>query len=82
VLCAALTVADTGCGIASDLLPRICEPFTKGDVTSVQRLSIGLAIARQLVARHGGTIHASSADLGRGAGSSSRCQPGLPPSNA
>ena len=79
---AVLTVGDTGRGIASDLLPRIFEPFTKGDVTSEQGLGIGLAIARQLVALHGGTIHASSAGPGKGSEFVVTLPTGAPPSNA
>jgi signal transduction histidine kinase len=63
---AVLTVSDTGRGINADLLPHIFEPFIRGDYTQGEGLGIGLAIARQLVELHGGTIGASSPGLGRG----------------
>jgi signal transduction histidine kinase len=63
---AVLTVSDTGQGIRADLLPRVFDPFMKGDVAPEHRLGVGLAIARQLVELHGGTIRASSAGPGNG----------------
>jgi signal transduction histidine kinase len=63
---AVLTVSDTGLGIDSDLLPHIFEPFFRGDDTSGDGLGVGLAIARQLVELHGGTIHALSSGSGHG----------------
>jgi signal transduction histidine kinase len=61
-----LTVSDTGRGINAEFLPHIFEPFRRGDDTQGEGLGIGLAIARQLVELHGGTICASSPGLGRG----------------
>src|SRR5262249_23904523 len=63
---AVLTVSDNGRGIRPDVLPHIFEPFMRGDDGSEQGLGIGLAIARQLVELHGGTIYASSTGLGNG----------------
>jgi signal transduction histidine kinase len=63
---AVVTVGDTGCGIAPELLQRIFDPFIKGDVTSQEGLGVGLAIAQQLVALHSGTIRASSPGPGMG----------------
>lgn len=63
---AVLTVSDTGQGIAADLLPHVFEPFTRGEGGTEQGLGVGLAIARQLVELHGGTICASSAGPGNG----------------
>ncbi len=65
-----VVVADTGRGIRPDRLPRIFEAFDQGDVTAARRaggLGLGLAIARNLVELHGGTITASSEGEGRGA---------------
>lgn len=65
-----VSVTDTGQGIAHDRLERIFDLFTQGaEPTSVSSagLGVGLALARQLVELHGGTITASSAGLGRGA---------------
>jgi len=64
-----LEVADDGIGIAADLLPRIFEAFTQerqGLDRKQGGLGLGLAIARQLVVGHGGTIEARSSGHGRG----------------
>jgi len=52
---AELAVADTGPGIAKDVLPRIFEPFfsTKGPTTGT---GLGLSISYAIVKRHGGRI--------------------------
>ncbi len=63
---AVLTVSDTGRGIGADVLPHIFEPFIRGDDAPGEGLGVGLAIARQFVELHGGTIRASSAGPGRG----------------
>jgi two-component system CheB/CheR fusion protein len=67
---AVIEVRDTGVGIAPSFLPFVFEPFrqaqgreTRGDAG----LGLGLAIARQLVELHGGTIAASSPGLDQGA---------------
>ena len=64
-----ISVSDTGVGIAPTFLPLIFEPFRQADGTITREhggLGLGLAIAKQLVELHGGTIAAQSA--GRGAG--------------
>jgi CheY-like chemotaxis protein len=65
----AISVRDTGIGIAPELLPRIFDLFVQGD-RSVARsqggLGIGLTLVRRLVELHGGTIRAASAGPGRG----------------
>jgi signal transduction histidine kinase len=63
---AVVTVSDTGRGIRPDVLPHIFEPFTRGDVEPGQGLGVGLAIARQIVELHEGTIRASSRGAGTG----------------
>ncbi|PSN19238.1 guanylate cyclase [filamentous cyanobacterium CCP5] len=64
----AVTVSDTGIGIATDQLERIFYPFEQGDGNTGRiygGMGIGLAVTRQLVELHGGTIWVSSA-LGAG----------------
>jgi signal transduction histidine kinase/GAF domain-containing protein/ActR/RegA family two-component response regulator len=65
----ALEVADDGTGIASDLLPHVFDAFTQGPQGLDRKqggLGLGLAIARQLIVAHGGTIEARSAGPGQG----------------
>jgi two-component system sensor histidine kinase BaeS len=54
-----VTVADTGEGIAPELLPRVFERFVKGATSPGSGL--GLAIAHDIVAAHGGTLEIKSA---------------------
>jgi PAS domain S-box-containing protein len=66
---AELKVRDSGQGIPPALLPRIFDRFRQGDSSSTRPqggLGLGLAIARQLVELHGGTIQAESPGEGRG----------------
>ena len=67
---ATLCVTDTGIGITAEALPRIFDLFVQeihARAHNGQGLGIGLAIVRELVESHGGTIRAASA--GRGCGS-------------
>ncbi|QEH38039.1 Autoinducer 2 sensor kinase/phosphatase LuxQ [Aquisphaera giovannonii] len=60
---AVVRVKDNGIGIAPDLLPRVFDLFTQGEV-SIDRnqggLGIGLTLAKRLVELHGGTLTAES----------------------
>ena len=64
-----IRVSDNGIGIPAEMLPRIFELFTQVDnkLREAQGgLGIGLALVRQLVGMHGGTIKAESAGHGKG----------------
>jgi PAS domain S-box-containing protein len=67
---AEITVKDTGKGISPDFLPHIFESFRQEDASITRKyggLGLGLAIVRQLVEAHGGTITADSPGEGLGA---------------
>jgi len=60
---AVLDVVDTGPGIAADELPHVFDRLWRG--RAAQRVAgsgIGLAVAREIVVAHGGTIEAASPD--------------------
>ena len=64
-----LTVADNGIGIASESLPDIFTLFTQGERSLDRRqggLGIGLALVKNLVELHGGSIRAFSKGVGNG----------------
>jgi signal transduction histidine kinase len=64
-----ITVSDNGIGITSDALPHVFDPFVQ-DAHAVNYsstgLGIGLALVKELVEAHGGTIVASSEGIGTG----------------
>jgi signal transduction histidine kinase/ActR/RegA family two-component response regulator len=63
----ALSVSDSGIGIAREFLPRVFDLFSQGDGGSSQAgLGIGLALARRLVEMQGGQIEVRSEGPGRG----------------
>lgn len=65
-----IAVRDTGQGIRPEQLPRLFDQFMQADSSSTRSyraLGLGLAIVRQLVELHGGTVAAESAGIGRGA---------------
>lgn len=65
---AIVTVRDNGTGIEAKMLERIFEPFLQVSDTKygTSGVGVGLALAKELVQMHDGTISALSAGLGRG----------------
>jgi PAS domain S-box-containing protein len=63
---AAITVRDSGPGIAAEQLPHLFDRFWQGDRTRRDGLGLGLAIARGIAEAHQGAILVESAP-GRGA---------------
>ncbi len=59
-----IRVADTGCGISPEDLPRIKEKFYKANL-SAKGSGIGLAVCDEIISLHNGTLEISSV-LGEG----------------
>jgi PAS domain S-box-containing protein len=67
---AQIRVMDTGKGINPQFLPHVFEYFRQEDSSTTRKfggLGLGLAIARQIVEMHGGTVWAESQGEGMGA---------------
>lgn len=62
---ATMTFTDTGCGMTTDVLDNIFEPFYTRNRTG-NGTGLGLSISLQIVDQHGGTILAQSAGPGKG----------------
>lgn len=64
---ALIHIEDTGRGIPSEMLTSIFELFTQLDAEgSSGGLGVGLALVRELVSLHGGSVQAASRGLGQG----------------
>ena len=64
-----IRMEDTGSGMSEEFLTQIFERFRQADATTTREhggLGLGLAITKQLVEMHGGSIHAASEGLGKG----------------
>ncbi|WP_017653645.1 PAS domain-containing hybrid sensor histidine kinase/response regulator [Fortiea contorta] len=65
-----IIVSDTGKGISAEFLPYVFDYFRQADSSSTRKfggLGLGLAIARNIIEMHGGTISAESLGEGQGA---------------
>lgn len=64
-----LSISDTGCGIAPELLDRIFEPFfttkTKADRSEMQGTGLGLSVCKDIIESYNGRIEVSS-EVGQG----------------
>nr|BFE78177.1 hypothetical protein GCM10020093_007780 [Planobispora longispora] len=59
----AITVSDSGMGIGPDELPYVFDRFYRAPAArqaAIQGIGLGLAIAKDIVEAHGGTLTASS----------------------
>ncbi|MHB8876906.1 MAG: response regulator, partial [Myxococcaceae bacterium] len=65
----AISVKDTGVGIAPDLMPQLFAPFVQEKRTLARTeggLGLGLALVKGLAELHGGSVTVASEGVGRG----------------
>jgi PAS domain S-box-containing protein len=77
-----ISVSDDGIGIEAHFLPHVFDRFRQADSSSTRRfggLGLGLAIVRNLVEMHGGTVSAESQGSDRGATFTIRVPVASPP---
>jgi PAS domain S-box-containing protein len=68
--CTQIQVSDTGKGITPEFLPYVFETFRQADSATTRKfggLGLGLAIVRNIVEMHGGTVHVDSPGEDQGA---------------
>jgi two-component system, sensor histidine kinase len=66
---ACVCVRDSGIGMAREFLPAVFEKFAQADATSPRSeggAGLGLAVVRNLIEMHGGSVRADSGGLGLG----------------
>jgi signal transduction histidine kinase len=77
-------VRDTGCGIAPEHVPNVFERFYRADPSRARSTGgegIGLAVVKQLVEAHGGTVGVTSTPGKGSCFSFCLCYAGVPPSH-
>jgi two-component system sensor kinase FixL len=50
-----VSVTDTGCGLAEEILPRLFQPFV---TTKPAGMGVGLSISKRIIEAHGGEMRA------------------------
>lgn len=63
---AAITVVDTGCGVAAQEMERLGDRFFRGGNGRLPGTGLGLAIVKSVVERHGGRLQIAAGPGGRG----------------
>jgi two-component system, sensor histidine kinase len=66
---ARIRIRDSGIGIDPAMLPRVFDLYAQADKSATRAeggRGIGLALVRELIEKHGGTVQAASAGLGFG----------------